>query len=335
MNRSVIVFIGIFVLLASCSQAPPATDAQPPAPPTNVVATSNPGFNRISWEYDGSEPQNFRIYRQVANDAAAATLSAEPLGSVPGAQRSFDDDSAQVGQPYIYTVSALDENGVESTPAAQSGPPTEPFGPTVDNAPEFQAAVGTHNTDDGVMTYFEVYTKRVGEGENVTFRIFGPDGWNDGELWEFDGRSGVSWILPVDTPAVSGVFRFSTVIDGTIYTDSMLLDAEQTLGQVDEIRITELSTNRIAFEWDPPDRAHSFWIFLTEKDATDSVAFTVVNRGTTSAEFTGLELEAGRPYQIQINAFSPAPPRTPEAFTLQIDSSLSLSEPFTLSEGQE
>ena len=70
---------------------------------------------RLSWTAPAGSPTGYNVYRRIA-----ANENQTLAGTVDGATTSFTDSTATVGQPYIYTVTALDAGGESAESAAVS-----------------------------------------------------------------------------------------------------------------------------------------------------------------------------------------------------------------------
>jgi fibronectin type 3 domain-containing protein len=94
-------------------------DTFPPAAPQGTVAAIQPGATpgavavELSWSIN-VEPDlaGYRVYRSEQEGARGALLTPELLPSP-----AYRDNSAQSGQRYWYTVTAVDRSGNESAPS--------------------------------------------------------------------------------------------------------------------------------------------------------------------------------------------------------------------------
>jgi hypothetical protein len=94
-------------------------DTFPPAAPQNVVAAVQPGATaasvavELSWSINvESDLAGYRVYRSQQAGERGALLTPELLPSP-----AYRDNSAQSGQRYSYTVTAVDRSGNESAPS--------------------------------------------------------------------------------------------------------------------------------------------------------------------------------------------------------------------------
>ncbi|HTA56549.1 MAG TPA: fibronectin type III domain-containing protein [Candidatus Baltobacteraceae bacterium] len=94
-------------------------DTFPPAAPQNVVAAIQPGATpgsvgvELSWSINvESDLAGYRVYRSQQDGDRGALLTPELLPSP-----AYRDNSAQSGQRYWYTVTAVDRSGNESGPS--------------------------------------------------------------------------------------------------------------------------------------------------------------------------------------------------------------------------
>ena len=94
-------------------------DTFPPAAPQNVVAAIQPGATpgsvgvELSWSINvESDLAGYRVYRSQQDGDRGALLTPELLPSP-----AYRDNSAQYGQRYWYTVTAVDRSGNESAPS--------------------------------------------------------------------------------------------------------------------------------------------------------------------------------------------------------------------------
>jgi len=94
-------------------------DTFPPAAPQNVVAAVQPGAAagsvavELSWSINvESDLAGYRVYRSQQDGDRGALLTPELLPSP-----AYRDNSAQYGQRYWYTVTAVDRSGNESAPS--------------------------------------------------------------------------------------------------------------------------------------------------------------------------------------------------------------------------
>jgi len=94
-------------------------DTFPPAAPQNVVAAVQPGATagsvavELSWSINvESDLAGYRVYRSQQDGDRGALLTPELLPSP-----AYRDNSAQYGQRYWYTVTAVDRSGNESAPS--------------------------------------------------------------------------------------------------------------------------------------------------------------------------------------------------------------------------
>jgi hypothetical protein len=94
-------------------------DTFPPAAPQNIVAAVQPGATpgsvavELSWSINvESDLAGYRVYRSLQDGERGALLTPEPLPSP-----AYRDNSAQSGQHYWYTITAVDRAGNESAPS--------------------------------------------------------------------------------------------------------------------------------------------------------------------------------------------------------------------------
>ena len=94
-------------------------DTFPPAAPQNVVAAVQPGTTpgsaavELSWSINvESDLAGYRVYRSQQDGERGLLLTPELLPSP-----AYRDNSAQSGQGYWYTVTAVDRSGNESAPS--------------------------------------------------------------------------------------------------------------------------------------------------------------------------------------------------------------------------
>ena len=94
-------------------------DTFPPAAPQGIVAAIQPGATpdsvavELSWSINvESDLAGYRVYRSQQDGARGVLLTPELLPSP-----AYRDNSAQSGQRYWYTVTAVDRSGNESAPS--------------------------------------------------------------------------------------------------------------------------------------------------------------------------------------------------------------------------
>jgi len=87
---------------------------KPPAPPTALDATAEPGQVRLRWRGGEQVGLRYHVYRAPAR----GTGSVERLTREPTARWSFADAPPEPGTPYRYTVRAVSRRGVEGPPSA-------------------------------------------------------------------------------------------------------------------------------------------------------------------------------------------------------------------------
>lgn len=91
-----------------------AKDVFPPATPSGLVAVADEQAHAIdlSWEPDTeADVAGYVVYRR---DVSAGTGVERISGKAPVAAPSFSDAKVQAGHEYVYSVSAVDEDGNES-----------------------------------------------------------------------------------------------------------------------------------------------------------------------------------------------------------------------------
>ncbi|MBD3290881.1 T9SS type A sorting domain-containing protein, partial [candidate division KSB1 bacterium] len=83
-----------------------------PSQPQNVVYESGGNSVNLSWvPPDVGDVDSYRIYRQIGNYVGDYDLIAE----VPATETSYEDLNVAVGISYYYYVTAVNEDGIEST----------------------------------------------------------------------------------------------------------------------------------------------------------------------------------------------------------------------------
>jgi hypothetical protein len=94
-------------------------DTFPPAAPQGIVAAVQPGATagtvavELSWSINlESDLTGYRVYRSQQDGERGVLLTSELLPSP-----AYRDNSAQSGQRYFYTVTAVDRSGNESAPS--------------------------------------------------------------------------------------------------------------------------------------------------------------------------------------------------------------------------
>ena len=94
-------------------------DTFPPAAPQGIVAAVQPGATagtvavELSWSINlESDVTGYRVYRSQQDGERGVLLTSELLPSP-----AYRDNSAQSGQRYFYTVTAVDRSGNESAPS--------------------------------------------------------------------------------------------------------------------------------------------------------------------------------------------------------------------------
>lgn len=118
-----------------------APDADAPAGPTGVVATSTPDGVMLNWNGNTeSDLLGYRVYRSLAADGVFTALNG---GATMGVTQLLDN-SAVEGTTYYYKISAVDTAGNESVMSvAVSGTRTPPPDTTAPDAPQGVAGAGT------------------------------------------------------------------------------------------------------------------------------------------------------------------------------------------------
>jgi len=123
----------VLALATSCGGGNGGSAA--PAAPSNVQAEARPGFVQVTWEDNSDNETGFAIYRAPAqgDDEGAFTR----LNKVEANIKEYrDTDDLSTDQTYLYSVSALSQNGesaqVQIDPSEPVTPePGEPQGDTL------------------------------------------------------------------------------------------------------------------------------------------------------------------------------------------------------------
>lgn len=99
-----------------------AEDIFPPDAPAGLAAVATPGANGtppavdLSWQPNTeANLAGYAVYRREADSAWQRISPAQPV-TVPG----YHDPNVQPGHTYLYTVSAVDQNGHESARSAEA-----------------------------------------------------------------------------------------------------------------------------------------------------------------------------------------------------------------------
>jgi len=96
-----------------------------PPPPTNVALLTHPAKATLRWTPSSSSGVNeYRVYR--AEPALPWLADFKRIGTTTGSR--FEDKGVSAGKPYFYTVTAVADDGAESTPSLRirAQPPVVP-----------------------------------------------------------------------------------------------------------------------------------------------------------------------------------------------------------------
>ncbi len=124
---------------------------QPPAAPTNMVATLQAGPQiRLTWTDNATNETNFALERQVGGVwTALATLGANVV--------TYTDTTVTAGNTYTYRVKAV--NGAGSSAYATSSPVTLPAAPAAPATFTATAARANGNNDRVTLIWTDVATE--------------------------------------------------------------------------------------------------------------------------------------------------------------------------------
>lgn len=123
----VLLCLAAFSLSACGGNAGPTLE-----PPSNLTATADAGFIRLSWQDNSDNETAFFIYREVAGGAAAQAF--DKIGEVGANVESFEDDRVSPEQNYRYAVAAKNDASI-TEPVPQAGPALSPDAPITNNPP--------------------------------------------------------------------------------------------------------------------------------------------------------------------------------------------------------
>lgn len=284
----------------------------------------------VSYQAQLQEVDSGEVVASETGTATSATLS------VPVRSAGAGLGLAAVGD-YRVAVIAFGGAGASSS-SSFDAPPHRSYGASdVINIPEvthdtgvFQATAGTFNSLEGLETFFVTFSQYAGQLEYLQFDVSGPAGWNGDEGWNYETTRGGRWLLPVDTPPVSGEYQFKSVIDGVTFTDSFVLDAEQVFTLPDDITVVASTLSSLSLTWNAVEGAFDYWVRVQQDDITVASRFGVI--GPDSVTLDELDLEADVEYTVVVTAYGERPALDPELFRVQVNASEAESEPFQVSD---
>lgn len=313
------------------------------APVANIVITEATADHvSVSWDsVPGAVSYEAQLQDVVSGEVVASEAGTDTSATlnVPSRLAGAGLRLAAAGD---YRVVVIAKSGAGANSSSDFGEPANRSAGTsvVISIPEvthdsqsFQGAAGTFNFGDGLDTFIVLYTESAGLTGPLRYEVTGPTGWNGDEAWIVEYARGITWLLRASTPPLSGEYQFTTVIEGVTYTDSFVVDAEQTLAPPDGITVVSSSLSSVTLVWNAVDDAYEYWVHMMHDGASVSQGFGLT--GTNSITLDGLALETGQDYTVYISATSEVPERDPDSFTLQINSSETLSEPFQVAAGED
>lgn len=181
----------VSLVLAACGGGGDQGGTQPPAAPSNVVATPGPGYVTVTWQHDGQRATGFDVYRtsggslraQVTTEAAG-----DPIGTAPAVARSFKDDAITPGVTYTYSVEAKGSGGSSTASSASGGTTLEP-GIDIMIGSYTNTLISQTGTAIGIYWYLSEAQVDAGVG---TLHLRGPAGWNGGDVLDIQPPSNLS-----------------------------------------------------------------------------------------------------------------------------------------------
>ena len=211
---SLLLLLGIGLLGSGCdtSQDPSDGNDSPPtvpATPSGLVASSNDGAVRLSWDA-AEDAATYRVYRSASPGSGASRPSlAKGLSSL-----SYTDASVENGTTYYYRVTAVSETGVESEASeAVKGTPLESmqvvegaFSARVeaihDDLPRQQSEGFTVPTE-AEMKQWHTLVDTLVSGDTTAARSLIDANFSSYALVEFiDTETDQSYLLLQETPSV-------------------------------------------------------------------------------------------------------------------------------------
>lgn len=85
----------------------------PPAPPTELKATSVSGGVHLTWKDNSTDEMHFMVMRMMEGHAGAEAEMKE-IGSVDANVTAYHDATVESGMTYMYTVAAMADGGGEA-----------------------------------------------------------------------------------------------------------------------------------------------------------------------------------------------------------------------------
>lgn len=302
--------IGLFAL-SSCVEKkidPPPTP-KIPAEPSDVTATPGPGYMTVTWKDNSDNETGFVLYRDDGS-SALQTQAATKIKDLPANTTSFVDTEVSLETDYSYSVVATGNEG-------DSGQVTTKTAAKI--AQGVDLMVGTNNrhwdavNNGTIFRMYLLFPESVLQDPDIemTAKLTGPEGWNDGEAFEdeyfidgFERENGYAFVSLNSTDAINGTYTFELTVDGKPYTASAVLnDASYRLPRATNVKVTSSSKTSVSVSWDEVAGAAAYfaslWIGNYEGDPV--VSYTRANG--TSITFDGLDLTDDK-YQVEVVAQS-------------------------------
>jgi Leucine-rich repeat (LRR) protein len=263
----------------------------------------------VTWQDNSNNETGFALYREGGSSVLEGQ-AATKIKDLPADTTSFVDTEVSLETDYSYSVVATGNEG-------DSGQVTTKTVAKI--AQGVDLMVGTNNrhwdavNNGTIFRMYLLFPESVLQDPDVemTAKLTGPEGWNDGEAFEdeyfidgFERENGYAFVSLNGTDAINGTYTFELTVDGKPYTASAVLnDASYRLPRATNVKVTSSSNTSVSASWDTVPGAAVYFASLWIGDYEGNPVVNYTRANGTSITFDGLDLTNDK-YQIEVVAQS-------------------------------